>query len=246
LARSVNENKVKGVSPKLVFGTGELVSPSSRKEIEQAFDSKYFDQLSCSEVGRTAWECNEKTGYHINTDSVIMQFVNDQDEEVSSGERGEIIYTSLYNFAMPIIRYRIQDIGIPLEDECTCGVRLPLMKMIEGRHNSFIFFPNGQVVSPWKFIESIKLYLLTDEVKKYKIIQQKKDLIEIQIVKATSEVDEEMIKNWIENNLKTEFSDTQVGLSDIEFKINFVKSIPVSGEGKLNVITSKLKDIPIL
>jgi phenylacetate-CoA ligase len=245
LARHVNEGGIKGIHPKLVFGTGELVSPSFREELKKAFDASYFDQLSCTEVGRTAWECGENIGYHINSDSTIMQFVDNRGEEVSPGERGEIIYTSLHNFAMPIIRYSIQDVGIPIADECTCGVKLPLMKVMEGRHNSFIVFPNGLVVSPWKFIEAIKLYVLSDKVRRYKIIQERKDLIEIQIVKTGDLVDEEMIRTWVLNNLKTEFHEDTASLSDIEFRIVFVESIPTAG-GKLNVVTSKLTNIPIL
>jgi phenylacetate-CoA ligase len=246
LARNVNEKGIKGISPRMVFGTGELVSPSFREEIRRAFDTRYFDQLSCTEVGRTAWECGDNIGYHINMDSTIMQFVDNQGEEVSNGERGEIVYTSLHNFAMPIIRYRIQDVGIPIGDECTCGVSLPLMKVIEGRRNAFIVFPNGLVVSPWKFIEAIKLYVLAEDVKKYKIIQLRRDLIEIQIVKTSENVDEEKIKSWVLNNLKTEFRENAASLSEIELKIVFVGSIATSAGGKLNVVTSKLTDIPIL
>jgi phenylacetate-CoA ligase len=245
LARHVNFNGIKGISPKVVFGTGELVSPSFRDELRRAFDARYFDQLSCTEVGRTAWECGHGVGYHINIDSTIMQFVDDRGEEVSSGERGEIIYTSLHNFAMPIIRYRIQDVGVPVEDECPCGVKLPMMKIVEGRRNSFIVFPNGFVVSPWKFIEAIKLYVLASEVRRYKIIQLRRDLIEIQIVKTSEGVDEEAVRSWVLNNLRTAFREDDADISNVEFRILFVDSISTV-DGKLNVVSSKLSDIPIL
>lgn len=246
LARYVNENKVRGVSPKLVFGTGELISPVFRQEINKAFNADYFDHVSCTEVGRTAWECKAHIGYHMNIDTTITQFVDDEGEEVAPGERGEIVYTSLDNYAMPLLRYKIQDIGIPIDDECTCGVNLPMMKMIEGRHNSFIVLPNGLVISPWKFIESIKLYLLTDEINQYKVIQQRHDLIEIQIVKTNSQVDEEKIRNWVIQNIKDSFRENEINLSDIELKIVFKDSIPIAPSGKLNVVTSNLKDIPVL
>lgn len=201
LARSVNENGAEGISPKLVFGTGELFSPSGRNDVERIFNTSYFDQLSCTEVGHTAWECKEKIGYYINMDSTIVQFLDEKGEEVSPGERGELVYTSLHNFAMPIIRYNIHDIGIHIDDECSCGIKLPLMKMIEGSHNSFISLPSGLIISPWEFIECLKLYLLTDTVNRYKVIQQARDLIEIQIVKTNEDVDEEKIRKWIINNL---------------------------------------------
>jgi phenylacetate-CoA ligase len=245
LARNIKSKEITEISPKIMFGTGELISVSSRKEIENSFNSTYFDQLSCSEVGRTAWECPEKTGYHMNVDSTIIQFIDDDGEDVAPGERGELVYTSLHNLAMPLIRYGIQDIGIPLEDGCPCGVTLPMMKMIEGRHNSFIVFPSGHIVSPWRLIETLKLFILTDDIEKYRIIQHKKDHIEIKIVKTNDKVNEQSIKKWIELNLKKEFTEDEVQLSDLQIEISFVDTIPSTKRGKLNVISSKLQDIPI-
>ena len=155
LARSIKNTESNSIKPRLVVGTGELVSTSSRKLMEEVFEAPFFDQISCTEVGRTAWECHEKTGYHMNIDSTITQFIDEEGNEVSPGERGEIVYTSLHNMAMPIIRYNIRDIGVSMDDECSCGVTLPKMKMIEGRRNSFILLPNGTAISPWKFIEEM-------------------------------------------------------------------------------------------
>lgn len=245
LAREIKSKDITEINPKIIFGTGELISTSSRREIENTYNSMYFDQLSCSEVGRTSWECTEKTGYHMNVDSTIIQFIDDEGEEVAPGERGELAYTSLHNLAMPIIRYGIQDIGIPIDDECPCGITLPLMKMIEGRHNSFIVFPSGYVVSPWRFIETLKLFKFTDDIEKYRIIQQKKDHIEIHIVKTNDKVNEDSINEWIEKNIKKEFTEDEIQLSDLQIEIKFVDAIPPTKRGKLNVISSKLLDIPI-
>jgi phenylacetate-CoA ligase len=245
LAREVPSSIYAPLHPIVVFGTGELISSSSRIDIESAFNSVYLDQVSCTEVGRTAWECTEKSGYHMNVDSTIIEFIDDAGEPVAAGERGEMVYTSLHNQAMPIIRYGIQDIGIPLDDECACGISLPLMKMIEGRQNSFIMLPDGSVVSPWRFIEALKLFLLTDDIAKYRIIQEKKDHIKIYIEKTHDKVEEQFINEWILNKTKKEFTENGINLSDILIEINYVDAIPSSKRGKLNVISSKLNDIPV-
>ncbi|TFH13071.1 phenylacetate--CoA ligase family protein, partial [Candidatus Bathyarchaeota archaeon] len=115
LVRYIKKTESKGFKPRLVFGTGEIVSPSSRELMEEVFETPFFDQISCTETGRTAWECKEKTGYHMNIDSVITQFIDDEETEVASGERGEMVYTSLHNLAMPILRYNIHDVGVPID-----------------------------------------------------------------------------------------------------------------------------------
>lgn len=35
--------------------------------------------------------------------------------------------------AMPLIRYKIEDVGVASDEVCPCGRGLPLMKLIEGR-----------------------------------------------------------------------------------------------------------------
>ena len=60
-----------------------------------------------------AWQCPECQEYHIDADALILQFLDKSGEEVSAGENGEIICTSLFNYAMPLIRYAIGDVGIP-------------------------------------------------------------------------------------------------------------------------------------
>ena len=66
---------------------------------------------------------------------MIMEFVDGNGEEVSSGERGEIVYTSLLHYAQPLIRYAVGDVGVPVDGECPCGRKLPLMKVVEGRRD---------------------------------------------------------------------------------------------------------------
>ena len=245
LAREVRDGRVASIQPRIVFGTGELISNSSRRLIEDVFGGGYYDQLSCTEVGRTAWECAEREGYHMNVDSCVMQFLGGEGEEVSQGERGEITYTSLHNYAMPIIRYCIHDVGIPMDDECPCGVTMPMMKMIEGRRNSFIVFPSGRIVSPWRLIEALNLFTLTDMIRQYKIIQESRDLIEVRIVKTRQEVDEAKIHDFIKSNLEREFTQEDLDLSELELRITYVDSITRTSRGKLNVVSSKLHDIPI-
>jgi len=151
LAKEINRQKLKGIHPRIIFGTAELIDTTSISYIEQVFQANYYDQLGCAELDRTAWVCPEKAGYHMDVDSVITQIVDRDGTEVSAGERGEIVYTSLFNHAMPFIRYATGDVATPSDQSCPCGRVLPLMKMIEGRKDSFVFLPDSRVISPRAF-----------------------------------------------------------------------------------------------
>jgi len=238
------ETELKGIDcirPRIIFGSGDLIDYSSREYLEKIFNAPYYDQFGCTEVDRSAWQCPERLGYHIDEDSAIMEFVDHEGEETAPGERGEIVYTSLFNYAMPFIRYATMDIGVPMIAECPCGRTLPLMKVVEGRSNSFLVFPDGEVVSPMSFIETLKAFTLVKEIDQYRVIQKSRSLIEIYVKKTNNDVDEERIENWLLSNILDGWPKTEkVDLSKVTFKVTFVDEIPLTGRGKLGVVISNV------
>jgi phenylacetate-CoA ligase len=241
LAREMELKNRKLIHPRMIFGSGELISMSSRKYLETVFEAPYYDQFGCAEIARSAWQCPEKNWYHIDMDSVAMQFVGNDGEEVGSGERGEIVYTSLFNYAMPLIRYGTRDIGTPLDGYCPCGRSLPLINVVEGRENSFLVFPNGHIVSPMSFIETLKAFLLVKEIEQYRIVQDKVDKITILVKKANEEINESRVRNWLLANIFHDLPRAEnVDLSAITFEVKFVDKLPLTQRGKMNVVTSNV------
>jgi phenylacetate-CoA ligase len=110
----------------------------------------------------------------MNVDSVLVEFVRDE-ENVAAGEDGEIVITNLFNYAMPLIRYRLGDIGSLRAEECSCGRTLPLMQGLKGRCNDFIILPDGRELSPWFFWNMIDL----NGVSEFRIVQEKTDVIRV-------------------------------------------------------------------
>jgi len=172
LAKEVKNRNVSDIKPRIMFGTADLITETSQKFVEDVFGAPFLDQYGCSEIDRSAWQCPEKIGYHMDVDSVITQFVDDNGDETSPGERGEIIYTSLFNYSMPFIRYAVGDVGTPLDDECTCRRTFPLMKVQEGRKDSFIISPDGRVISPYEFMIAMYDFPYFQQIGQYRIIQK--------------------------------------------------------------------------
>ena len=231
----------KTIQPRIIFGSGEIMTNNQINLIEKAFSAPYFDQYGCTEIDRSAWQCTPHKGYHMDIDSVIMQFVDKNGEEVGPGEKGEIVYTSLFNFAFPIIRYNIEDVGIPINEECQCDIKLPMMKVIEGRSNDNLIFPNNQVFTPIRFIELLGAFKLEKEIEQYQIIQEKKNQVRIIIKKTNPTIDETKIEKLLRENLiKISPPNTQNKDSTVHFDIIFTDKLTKTMRGKLKVITSKL------
>jgi phenylacetate-CoA ligase len=147
LAQAVAEDGLAELHPRLVFSHGELLDAKTRQLVNTVFQTQMFDTYGSSEFVRLAWECPVHGGLHLDVDGYVVEFLDDG-EPVNSGERGEIVVTSLNARAMPLLRYSVGDYGIPVDDTCACGRGLPLMKHLEGRMDDFLLLPDGRLVPP--------------------------------------------------------------------------------------------------
>lgn len=236
LAKEAEKQGVETIKPRVMFSGAELIDDSYRRFIEKVFDAPLYDQYAANEFERMAWQCPEKTGYHIDADALIIQFVDKNGEEVSQGERGEIVCTSLFNYAMPLIRYAIGDMGTSSGEDCSCGVPFPLMKMIEGRSNSVLFLPDGRPVSPLAFICAVQLFRLFEHIEQWRVVQKTLDSFRIDIKKTDETVDERAMESELASHIRKVLD---LG-SEIEIEVYFVDNFQLDKSGKLRKVVSKL------
>lgn len=227
-----------GINPRIIFTGGEIVTPESRYIAKKTFGVEPFETYGSVEFGDMAFECNEHCGLHIITDSVFMEFVDENGEYVSSGEQGEIIVTGLWNRVMPLIRYRIGDLGTPIDEKCPCGRSWPLIKSIEGRINDYLVLRDGRKIS-YLYLQRVVFHKILREnifaIAQYQIIQEKIDRIILKIVKG-KEFNPEILER-IKNGLENEFA--KLG-QKIEVLSEIVNEIPMGRTGKKRVLISKV------
>jgi len=238
LAKEIERKDIKTINPRLMFGSAELISPQSQKYMEKVFDAPFYDQYGAAEVDRSAWQCPEKQGYHMDIDSVITEFVDKDGNKVSEGETGEIAFTSLFNFAMPLIRYKIGDVGASSEDKCSCWRNLPLMKVVEGRKDSFLKLPGDRVISPMVFNYALSTFNHYQNIEQYYIRQKKIDFFEVKIKMVPGSFNKERIVSDFKEHIQ-KFFDTKE--DEIQFDITIVDKIPLAPTGKFLSVTSDLK-----
>jgi phenylacetate-CoA ligase len=246
LAREVQKFDGFDIRPKIVFGGAELVDDLSRKIIEESFNAPFYDQYATIEFERMAWQCPKREGYHIDADSVVLEFLDSKGERVSPGESGKIVCTSLFNYAMPFIRYVVGDWGIYSDEKCSCGRSLPLMSRIEGRSDSLLFLPGGRILSPRAITISMSGFRLNSFIEQYKMVQRRKDFLEIQLkmqdsVEARRSVDDGIMERDIVAHFQSALG---IEKDAVSFEIAFVDDIPIGKNGKLQIIESDLKKEP--
>jgi phenylacetate-CoA ligase len=147
-AAYVDERGITDLPPPLgIITSADMLLPQMRTLIEGVLHAEVFDRYGCREVATIAAECREHMGMHVNADRLIVEFIDGADQPCPPGEAGRVVITDLFNYAMPFIRYDIEDIAILAANDCACGRGLPLLEELIGRYADILVTPQGQFVS---------------------------------------------------------------------------------------------------
>ena len=158
-----------------VFAIGaEPHSEEQRKRIEDMMGVKAYNSFGMSEMcgPGVAFECKEQHGLHIWEDYYIVEIINpDTLEPMPDGEVGEMVLTSIYREAMPLLRYRTRDLTRILPGKCPCGRTHLRLDRMKGRSDDMLIvkgvniFPIQieQVLMKYKELSTDFLITLTTE-----------------------------------------------------------------------------------
>ncbi len=165
----------------------EPYSEETRKKIEKFFHIDVYNSYGLSEMNGpgVAFECREKNGMHLWEDNFIMEIIDpDTGETKPDGEKGELVLTTLYREAMPILRYRTSDITRILPGKCKCGRTHRRISRIIGRTDDMIIV-RGVNIFPQQ-IERV-LMGIKAVAQNYQIVLESYDqmTVRVEIVKRT-------------------------------------------------------------
>ena len=150
-----------------VFYSSEPMYELQKGVITERFKSKCYGFYGQAEEVVSAVECGEGK-YHLTMIDGIMEVSLDSGN-VPPGDKGFVIATSLHNYAMPLIRYKLGDYTGYQDCDCQCNRISPTIYPIETKMEDFIVTPDGKIISP---------SLLTFPLK------YSNDIIESQVVKT--------------------------------------------------------------
>lgn len=150
VAAELRHQGIRSVRPEIVISFGEMLHPPVRKLLEEVFACRVADYYNCEEIGNIAWQCPKRECVmHVNRGTCVLEVVDDDGAYVHPGTEGRVLLTSLYNRAMPFIRYELGDRGTLLDGgPCLCGFAGSSMKLASGRDDDFFVLPDGKLVSP--------------------------------------------------------------------------------------------------
>ena len=145
-ARYLEGRGLRPYRPHSIVTSAEGLEASERTLVERVFGCPIFNRYGCREVSVIASECAVHQGLHVMAEGLYVEIVNGA-RPARPGEVGSILVTDLLNHAMPLIRYRIGDMGSWQAGTCPCGRSLPRLHSVQGRVTDFLVGSDGRLVS---------------------------------------------------------------------------------------------------
>jgi phenylacetate-CoA ligase len=133
---------------KAAVTSSETLYDFQREAIEASFACKVFDYFALAERTVFSGECDRHRGHHVAMEYGAAEVVDGEGLPVPRGTVGQLVGTTLHNFAMPLIRYATNDRTALRDETCPCGRGLELMDDVTTKAEDVLTLKDGRLISP--------------------------------------------------------------------------------------------------
>ncbi len=236
LAKFIKDQGMSIHHPKAIMTSGGMLFDYMREVIEEVFGAPVFNRYGSREVGGIACECEAHHGLHINPITNYVEILRDDGTPCHSGEIGEVVVTSLTNYAMPLIRYRIGDMAAFSDERCSCGRAWPMLSEVAGRVRDIFLTKDGAKIRAGYLTDFL---YFRDWIKKFQFIQDDYDKVRLRVAPS---VPLEEVYRIIDKETEEITSRVKLVMGpSCDFEIELVDEISPSPSGKYRYTISRLQ-----
>lgn len=212
-----------------VLTSSETLHAAQRESFEAAFQCRVFDFYGAAERVIFAGECDKPGRKHLFDEYGVTEFVDDEGQLLPDGRAGYMVGTSLYNRAMPLIRYRTGDVSRRETSGCACGRGLGVLSDVATKAEDIVVTPDGRYISPSVLTHPFKPF---DQILKSQIIQDAPDHLDVLIVPSTAFT--ESHRSELEAGLRARVGDA------MRVETRLVDEIPAEASGKFRWVICRV------
>lgn len=169
---------MKNFGVRLISTNSEHTASDDRLDLSNTLGIPVLDEYSSEELDIIAFECPQRK-YHVNEDDVYVELLDSEDV---SGI-GHVVGTDLWNTAMPVIRYRQNDLAEWAEgpSQCGCGSYFRQLKTVQGRADQNFTSATGKIIRTSILLDLVEKCFCIDPVRirEFRVIQISTKKIEI-------------------------------------------------------------------
>ena len=236
LAQFIERNALSVHAPQAVMTSAGTLYPHMRETIKRVFRAPVFNRYGSREAGDLACECEAHEGLHVCAPTHYVEILRPDGSPTEPGEVGEIVVTLLTNRSMPLIRYRIGDMGAWAEGACSCGCSWPLLAKVTGRVSDTFVIRHGDAIHGEYFTH---LFYHEDWVQKFQVVQESVDRIVIKTVPRENGVDCERQYQEEMQAITRDIRSAMGASCEVEFQ--FEDDIAPTDSGKYRYTISKVE-----
>jgi phenylacetate-CoA ligase len=233
LVEYMSRSGLQGSPLKSVICTADQLPDEWRKRISQVLDAPVFCYYGCGEVNSIAYECSGVDGYIVSEEFVILEVAVAEDSTRFQDQgRGAACVTTLFNYAMPLIRYLNGDALELARSHCESR-RLKIAKL-EGRVPDQLIATDGHMVTG--IVASGNVFATEVPIWKYQLVQVERDKIIFHYVLSGDNILTPLMRDTLTTVLRKYLGE--------DMKISFVLGnfeVPPSGKHRLVINRSQSK-----
>jgi phenylacetate-CoA ligase len=231
-ARHLKELRLEPPRFRAILASSENLYAGQREFIESFFGARLFSWYGHTEDLILAGECESSNDYHIFPEYGVAEVIKEDGSEAARpGEMGELVGTTLDNFAMPLIRYRTDDWAVTGGGSCACGRNYRLLKETRGRwHQEMLVGRLDNLISMTALNVHDEAF---DRVQQLQFHQRERGKVELRIKPGPDYTERDSRR--ILAALEEKMGDT------MEISLSFTEEIPLSPRGKFRFIIQELE-----
>ena len=219
LAIAILEQPVPVPPLKFCLTAGEMLDPTSRSLLEQAFRAPVIDSYGCTEMNTLAFQAGQDFMWWA-ADVSMLELT---ERDPAAPNVGTSVITDLELRGLPLIRY-------VLGDRLECGEvnGVQVVKRIVGRDNDFLRLADGSTHSWLEFDRAIAK---AAGVWRFRIVQESLDRIRV-LVLPRPDVDRAQLARDIRDAFE------QCVAREPSYEIEYVETLPPDPSGKMRMVIS--------
>ncbi len=231
LAEYMTRSGLQGSSLKSVICTADQLPDEWRRRISQVLDVPVYCYYGCGEVNSIAYECSGVDGYIVSEEFVVLEVgVAVDSSKFQDQGRGEACVTTLFNYAMPLIRYLNGDVLELARSHCESR-RLKIAKL-EGRVPDQLIATDGHMVTG--IVASGNVFTTEVPIWKYQVVQVERDKIIFHFLLTNDNVLTPLMRSTLTTVLRKYLGE--------EMKVSFeLGNFEVPPSGKHRLVINRIK-----
>lgn len=176
LALELPETGLRSLGLKFMTAGVQTVTPEMRARISRAFGCPLYVTYGASEFNMLAAQCPQTGLFHLNEEGASVEVLRDG-KPVRDGEEGEVFATNLHAYAIPYVRYALDDWATMGPERCPCGAPVRTLREIQGRIAEFFHFSDGRRVHPFQLINPLLEFI--GWLREYRMVQTSRAEVEV-------------------------------------------------------------------